>query len=148
MSSYVPYLHPMDEIQEEWVESVQDSLRVITGIPFIREEMTLVSGWEPYGSGYASPQVMKFGQIVVMSGLAKATAAKTAPTNIGSISSSFWPRSGVSSPLGGRLIFMNLYTSAGTYRVDVTATGGVVLQAGTATIPVGGWVSVNGMWIS
>ena len=96
--------------------------------------LSFASGWGNYGSGYQSVQYRRFGDRVMVRGMAASTGTSA---TIGTLPSGYRPTS-------GRLIFMLAADPAGasaqgSYRVDVDTSG---------NITVVGWTVASGDWVS
>lgn len=88
------------------------------------------TGWGNYGGGYAACEYRKFGDLVMVRGLALLSSGTGA--TIGTLPSGYRPTSGT--------IINVLATSGGYQRVDVTTAGAINVVGGATTSM---WVAIN-----
>lgn len=149
MASPVPPVINFQGMDPSWVEALKAALADVNALSVTRAAITLTASWTAYGSSWSTPQVSRWGRVVIANGLAKTVAAQTAPITIGTVPVGFRPRAvGSVAPLGGRILTTQFSGTSVGYRVDFLDNGSVVMQAGPATIAIGGYLSLSAVWIT
>jgi hypothetical protein len=148
--THVPNLRTFNEVDPSWNVALKAALAEVhaeTG----RAEVTLTAAWDPWLAGWAEPQVIKWGKLVVCVGLIKnvsgSSITPTANLQVATVPSGYRPRDVGTGVLGGRLITTQYSGTSAPYRVDFRVDGQVCLDPTTPTpIINGGYLSLFAMW--
>jgi hypothetical protein len=168
MAVTVPSVVIGDDITKTWADAVVDAIAEIQALTKISGPAAIAmndaywrswGGSESVGAAHADPQVMRFGRLVIMTGLAQnisgsAIAYTSSPANlIGVVPIGFRPRVvGSVAPLGGIIMTTQeaSLTDPRNARIQISGNGNINFGAAPGgsgnTIANNGFLSLQAAW--